>query len=326
MLRLAVAIALTLFCLRTAAADPATSTPSTAVAPTATPLPTPHQVPPPTIADLPYGPHPKQVLDFYQALSDKPTPLVFYIHGGGWTHGEKRPVNVAAYLKEGISVVSIQYRFTSDADAEGFWPPVEWPMHDAARALQLVRSKAADWNIDKKRIGATGGSAGACTSLWLAFHDDLADPKSNDPISRESTRLWCAAVDAPQTTLDPQQMKEWTPNSKYGGHAFGFRGDSAKKSTPFDEFLLGREKVLPWIKEYSPYELVTSDDPPIYMTFKAAPAIGQDQQDPTHTANFGLKLQEHCREKGVSCELVYPGAPNVQHPSIQAFLIEKLKQ
>ena len=38
-----------------------------------------------------------------------------------------------------------------------------------------MRSKAGEWNIDKKRIGATGGSAGGCSSLWLAFHDDMAD-------------------------------------------------------------------------------------------------------------------------------------------------------
>ena len=107
----------------------------------------------------------------------------------------------------------------------------EWPLHDAARALQFVRSKAGEWNIDKQRIGASGGSAGACSSLWLALHDDLADPQSDDPVARESTRLWCAAVSGAQTTLDPQQMKEWTPNSRYGGHAFGFMPDPKDRDT-----------------------------------------------------------------------------------------------
>jgi len=46
-------------------------------------------------------------------------------------------------------------------------------MHDCARAIQFLRSKAARWNIDPKRIAATGGSAGAGISLWLGFHDDL---------------------------------------------------------------------------------------------------------------------------------------------------------
>lgn len=200
------------------------------------------------------------------------------------------------------------------------------PLSDAARALQFVRSKAAEWNLDKQRIGATGGSAGACSSLWLAFHPEMADPQSADPIARESTRLRCAAVTGAQTTLDPKQMKEWTPNSRYGGHAFGFSGDPAKKISQFEEFLAKRETILPWIAEYSPYAHVSSDDPPIYLIYKEPPAIGQEQKDPTHSANFGVKLQEHCKANKVECELVYPSAPKVKHATIEAFLIEKLKQ
>ena len=148
---------------------------------------------------------------------------------------------------------------------------------------------------------------------------------SKDPIARESTRLWCTAVTAPQTTLDPQQMKEWTPNSKYGGHAFGFKGDPSRKISQFDEFLANRDKILPWIAEYSPYALVSSDDPPVYMAFSSPPALGKDQKDPTHTSNFGVKLQEKCKAEGVECELVYPGAPDVKHPTVSSYLIEKLK-
>jgi len=39
-----------------------------------------------------------------------------------------------------------------------------------------------------------------------------------------------------------------------------------------------------------------------------------------------VKLQEHCQEKGVACELVYPGAPDVKHASPEVFLIEMLKK
>jgi len=100
------------------------------------------------------------------AESSTATPLVFYIHGGGWVAGTKH-FDGSAYLKCGISVVSIEYRFVTEAQAAGVKPPVEWPLHDAARALQFVRSKAAEWNIDKSRIGATGGSAGACSSVII---------------------------------------------------------------------------------------------------------------------------------------------------------------
>jgi acetyl esterase/lipase len=228
-------------------------------------------------------------------------------------------------LKEGISVVSVEYRFIPEATKDGEKPPVRGPLHDAARALQLVRSKSAEWNIDKTRIAASGGSAGACSSLWLAFHPDLADPKSEDPVARESTRLLCAAVNGAQTTLDPQQMKAWTPNSRYGGHAFGFTADKEKQLTQFGAFLAGRETILPWIAEYSPYALVTPDDAPIHMTYATPPAMGQEEKDPTHTANFGVKLQERLKEAGVPCELVYPGAPDVKHKTTAAYLIEKLK-
>ena len=283
----------------------------------------------PTVANVHYGEHERQVLDFWKAESSKPTPLLFHIHGGGGVAGDKALVaSLDQYLAAGLSVVSINYRYSTQAQIAGVKPPVEWPIHDAARALQFVRSKAAEWNIDKARIGATGGSAGACSSLWLAFHKDLADPKSSDPIARESTRLWCAAVIGAQTSLDPQQLKEWTPNSRYGGHAFGFMPDpkdNKTRDTQFAEFLAAREQILPWIKEYSPIEHVSADDPPIYMIYSTPPALGQDQKDPTHTSNYGVKLQEKLRSVGVECELVYPGAPDVKHPQVQDYLIEKLK-
>jgi acetyl esterase/lipase len=229
-------------------------------------------------------------------------------------------------LKNGISVVSIEYRFIQEAIADGVTPPVKGPLHDAARALQFVRSKAEEWNIDKVRIAASGGSAGACSSLWLAFHDDLADPRSDDPIARESTRLLAAAVTGAQTTLDPQQMKEWTPNSRYGSHAFGiFKEVNGRQVADFALFLEKRDSILPWIAEYSPYALVTADDPPVYLFYNAPPALGEDQKDPTHTSNFGVKLQEKCRSVGVTCELVYPDAPDVTHARVADYLIARLK-
>lgn len=270
---------------------------------------------PPTVENLKYGPHERNVLDFWKAESDKPTPLLFYIHGGGWQAGDKAGTPVEPYLKAGISVVAINYRYVSQS--QDVVPPVKAPLHDAARALQLVRSKASEWNIDKTRIAASGGSAGACSSLWLAFHPDLADPKSQDPIARESTRLLFAAVNGAQTTLDPHQMREWTPNSKYGAHAFGLKS--------FDEFHEKRESIKDFIAEYSPYALVSSDDPAIYLFYASAPELGKEQKDPTHTANFGVKLQERVRSVGVDCELVYPGAPDVKHPTIPEAIIDKLK-
>ena len=274
-------------------------------------------LPQPSQSEIRYGKHERNVLDFWKAESISPAPVAFVIHGGGWKGGSKerldRFADPIALLQAGISVVAINYRYVTSDES----PPVKAPLHDAARALQFVRSKAKEWNINKNRIGATGGSAGACSSLWLAFHDDLADPKNKDPILRESSRLQCAAVTGAQTTLDPKQMKEWTPNSKYGGHAFGLH--------PFDAFLKNRNEIMPWIKEYSPFANVTEDDPPIFLQYKSPPALGQVQKDPTHTSNFGIKLQEHCIANGVKCELYYPNGPKTTHTDTTAFLISQLK-
>lgn len=276
-------------------------------------------VPKPTLAEVPYGEHERHVLDFWKAESDNPTPLAFVIHGGGWKGGSKERLNRFAdaqvLLDAGISVVAINYRLMKHA--EGVEPPVKAPLHDAARALQFVRSKAKEWNIDKTRIGAAGGSAGACSSLWIAYHDDLADPESDDPVARESTRLACVAATGPQTTLDPKQMKEWTPNSSYGGHAFG-KGN-------FAQFLAAREEILPWIQEYSPYALASAGAPPVALFFNRPPAVGKPQKDPTHSANFGVMLQKRCEQLGIGCEVIYPGAPDIRYKTPTDFLLEKLK-
>jgi acetyl esterase/lipase len=270
--------------------------------------------------DVPYGEHPRQVLDFYKASSDKPTPVVFYIHGGGWQGGDKKGINPKPFLAKGISVVSINYRYVKHGVEGKVEPPVKAPLQDAARALQFVRAKAKEWNLDKKKIGATGGSAGGCSSLWLAFHDDMADPGSKDPVAREPTRLYCAAVNGAQTSLDPKELREWMPNYGYGAHAFGLPN--------FQSLIDNRERVLKWIKEYSPIEHVTKDDPPIFMEYPAQtkpPVKGESQEDPTHSALLGIILMEKLKAAGVEAILVYPDHTHEKYKTSADYLIDRLK-
>lgn len=286
----------------------------------------------PTVANYAYAKDSeRQKFDFFQAKSDKPTPVVLLIHGGGWKNGDKTGYGTSAikpYLDQGISVAAVNYRFINQAMEQKVEPPVKACLHDAARALQTIRAKAKEWNIDPKRVGATGGSAGACTSLWLALHDDLADPKSSDPVAQQSSRLTCAAVSGAQTSLDPKELREWIPNSIYGGHAFGFAGQGRSRADEFELLIANREKVLPWIKEYSPIELVSKDDPPIYLDYpnqKTPPAIGQKEADPTHSAMYGVQLAERMKAQGLECIVSYPGHQDEKYGSITKFLITKLK-
>ena len=281
----------------------------------------------PAYANVSYGEHERNKLDFWQARSDKPTPVIMILHGGGWTAGSKANVsrsprfpNLRAILGEGISVVAIDYRLIGK-HTEGVMPPVKATLEDAARAVQFVRSKAREWNINKKRIGSYGPSAGGCSSLWLAYHDDMADPKSADPVARESTRLWCAAGSGAQTTLDPKQLKKWFTNPGYGGHAFG---DYAY-GKEFEKFLADREKLLPWIAEYSPWGLVSAGDPPVYVAYGNEPPASGVGSESIHGATFGVGLKKRCTEIGVECHLAYPGAPDAKYKSPIEYLIATLK-
>ncbi|HNX34954.1 MAG TPA: alpha/beta hydrolase [Kiritimatiellia bacterium] len=275
-------------------------------------------LPKPTFENVAYGPHPKQVLDFYQASSNQVTPLLFFVHGGGWMTGDKaKPDFLAECLESGISVVSINYRFIPDAAAEKIDPPVKACLDDAARALQFVRSKAGEWRIDKARIGGCGGSAGGLTALWLAFHPDRADPASGDPVAHESTRLCCALCFVPQTTLDPQQMQAWIPNNTYGAHAFGLG--------TMQEFLAKRETLLPWIQEFSPFALASADDPPVLLFYDNPPNLGQPYKDPPHSGNFGAGIAEKLKAVGIEHEINYNNDyAKMKYPNLFSFLQEKL--
>lgn len=278
--------------------------------------------PAPTHADVKYGAHPRQVLHFWKAKGDAPTPVVVFVHGGSWIKGDRMEVDrrgLLALLGDGISVASVEYRLVTDARKADVDPPVRWPLEDAARAVQFVRHHAKEWGLDPARVGVSGVSAGACSALWVALRDDLADPAAADPVARESTRVACAAVFDAQTTLDPQLTRAWIPNATYGPHAFGRFGGDPKAA--FEGFLKARDELLPAIKRYSPLEWAGAGDPPVFCAYatKSRPA-GQPQRDPTHAPVFGVKLKEQLDAAKVPCEVSYPGGPATGHASAREFL------
>jgi len=154
--------------------------------------------PAPTFTNVPYGPHERHSLDVWQAASPTPTPLAIFIHGGGFRGGSKDSINahtLRQLLNAGISVATINYRLIAHA-------PLPAAHHDGRQALQFLRSRAQEWHLDKTRVGAFGVSAGAQICMWLAFHADMADAHSANPVARESTRLACVAASGGQTTMD----------------------------------------------------------------------------------------------------------------------------
>ncbi|NQU75546.1 MAG: alpha/beta hydrolase, partial [Planctomycetes bacterium] len=171
----------------------------------------PMRSPAPTHENVAYGSHQRHVLDFWQANADSPTPLFVWIHGGGFRAGDKASIPAAlltACLQSGISCASINYRLSNHA-------PYPAQMYDGARAIQFLRSRSAEWNLNPKHVAAGGGSAGSGISQWIGFHDDMADPKADDPVARQSTRLSCVLAINMQSTYDPREIKKLIPGNAY---------------------------------------------------------------------------------------------------------------
>lgn len=98
--------------------------------------------------------------------ADKPAPAVVVIHGGAWMAGRRSDMAsiCEALQKEGFFAATIQYRLAPNAK----WPAM---IDDARTAVRYLRANAGKFNIDPKRIGAAGASAGGHMALLLGLTD-----------------------------------------------------------------------------------------------------------------------------------------------------------
>lgn len=241
---------------------------------------------PPTHAEVAYGPLPEQRLNLWLAPSERPTPLIIHIHGGGFIQGSKQDhIDLAVREKLAaakVSFASIQYRFQSKDN------PLPEVLLGIARAVQFLRYQATEWNLDKSRFGAFGGSAGAAASTWLGMRDDLADPAHADPVLRESTRLravWAISV-AP--TMDVWEWPKYNPlfTQKMIGpwiKRWGYDPDT----DPNDP------EVLRWRQGLRFSSLASADDPPMVI-YNAHFA-----DNVAHNPQASKALYEICKAAGI---------------------------
>jgi acetyl esterase/lipase len=124
-------------------------------------------------------------LDLYQPDGDTVTqrPVVIWIHGGGFTTGDKSSgaTEASFFARHGYVSASINYRLLSPTGCGGQQNPTEecvqaalGAQHDAQAAVRWFRKNAGTYGIDTSRIAVAGSSAGAVTSL-------LVDWRSEDP-------------------------------------------------------------------------------------------------------------------------------------------------
>lgn len=243
-----------------------------------------------------YGEFERNVFDLWKPKSKKPTPLVVYIHGGGFNSGSKEKITanqLNLLLKNGIAVMAINYRLLPEA----VYPK---QFMDCARAIQFARYNAENWNLDKTKIAAVGSSAGGLTALWIGFHDDMADPKNADPVLRESTRLKAMAVFSAQTTLEPEILGERIglvvlKHSFMKGVFFGIKPEEMRSS-----------KGERLVREASPLAYLTKDDPPVWAFYSIPnkPLTSDSTvSDAIHHPEFGVILKEEMDKLKIECKI-----------------------
>jgi hypothetical protein len=254
--------------------------------------------PRPDLGNIRYGPDDRNVLDLWRA---KPrsgdgglTPVVIFFHGGAFRTGDKSSVPgrlVSACLDAGISVASANYRFSATA-------PFPAPMLDGARAIQFVRLNARELGVDPERIAAAGSSAGAGIALWVGFHDDLADPQSDDPIARQSSRVACLGVDSAQSSYDPRFIKEVVGGRAHEHPALpAFYGvtSAAQLESPTMHKLY---------EAASPINHVSADDPAAFLFYLEPDAPLPPDAKPgqgIHHPRFGAALKARLVPLGIDC-------------------------
>ncbi|MCL3779228.1 alpha/beta hydrolase [Prolixibacteraceae bacterium JC049] len=223
--------------------------------------------------NIAYDVYPETVFDILLPQVERPTALVVFIHGGGFTSGDKNFIykeqlinDVKELLQNNIAVATLNYRLLTENEEEG----VLKCLNDSKRALQFIRYKADELNVDKENILLYGVSAGAGTSLWLATNDDMRNPESTDFVSRESTRVKGIALKEMQCSYDIERRwiedvfedynLQWgeflVENKETLFRFYGVDSEEEYESAQIDEY---RKKI-------DMLMLLSSDDPEVWAS------------------------------------------------------------
>src|SRR6266480_3494352 len=194
--------------------------------------------------------------------------------GGGYTHlAEHEGGPVAEWLNSiGVTAFVLKSRL-----GPRYHHPA--PLQDAARAIRTVRARATEWNIDPKRIGILGFSAGGHVASTIGTHFDSGKPDAFDPIERVSSRPDLMILIYPVIT-----MREFA-------HAGSRR------------MLLGENPSSDLVALLSNEEQVTKETPPAFLVHTA--------NDPAVPVENSLRFAEAMTKAGVPFELnIYERGPH----------------
>ena len=289
-------------------------------------------------SDIPYDVYADTKFDIFLPPSITKTGLVIFIHGGGFTGGDKGFVyntnfesEINELLNNGIAVATINYRLIQSGDAEG----VLKSLNDSRRALQFIRYIHNELNIDKDKIVMFGSSAGASTAIWLATNNDFKDADNSDLVLQESTRVKGIALNATQSSLDIETRWIGDVFDEFGTSIdmileefgqdtfFNFYGINSLEEYDTPEIEAYREQV-------DMLGLLSADDPEIWVN-----NTGGHNNEPLTTGSFNhhpfhaKTIKEFADAAGVPNVATYGNPILFSDPSNEdyvAFLIRKINE
>lgn len=252
----------------------------------------------PTIADLPYGPAPRQRVDVY-APASRPTdaPLLVMVHGGAWMVGSKTSRNVvdnkaAHWLARGGVFVSVGYRLVPRAT-------VAEQAEDVAQAIAYVQAHAREWGADPARLVLMGHSAGAHLVALVSASPQRAKAAGAAP--------WLGTVALDSAALDVARLMQ-ARHPRFYDRVFG--SDPAAWSA------------------VSPIEALSAGAPPLLMvcsTLRPDDSCGQSRRFVERATSLGRRASlrpEALSHADINAQLGRPGAYT---EAVDAFIDEVMQ-
>ena len=199
------------------------------------------------------GGHERQVLDlFVPGNAARPLPVIVWIHGGGWTGGDKSgcPPLRQGYAQRGYAIAAINYRYSQQA----IFPA---QIEDCKAAIRWLRAHAKKYNLNPDRIGVWGSSAGGHLVALLGTSGDVKEFDVG-PNSGVSSRVQCVMDDYGPTDF-PQMDAHRIPSA-----TLQHDGPQSPESR-----LIGVDIADPAnakiVARANPITYVTRDDPPFLI-------------------------------------------------------------
>ena len=187
------------------------------------------------------------LLDLYvPEKADAPLPLIVWIHGGAWLGGDKAGCPAMPQLRRGYAVASLNYRLSNEA----VFPA---QIHDCKAAIRWLRARAKEYNLDPKRIGVWGASAGGHLVALLGTSGDVKELEGDEGNLDQSSRVQ-AVCDWFGPTDFLQMAAHVPPGSKLPHDT----ADSPESKLVGGAIQENKEKVA----KANPITYVSKDDPP----------------------------------------------------------------